>query len=183
MSVRRLLIACFAASLPVFAAAQDATTTKFVNLRAGPARDYPLVATLGPGTPLAVQGCTVGYGWCDVIGAGGLRGWVYAGNLAYPYQNSEVPLLGYGATIGLPIITFSIGSYWNDYYRNRPFYRDRDRWSHHRPPPRPVTRPHGPPRPIVRPPSPGPRPPFVRPRPGEAQPPAPRPPVRPPGGA
>jgi len=26
------------------------------------------------------------------------------------------------------VITFSFGKYWDDHYRGRPFYRDRDRW-------------------------------------------------------
>ncbi len=41
-----------AAALPLAAAAQEARSTKWVNLRAGPARDYPLVHALGPGTLL-----------------------------------------------------------------------------------------------------------------------------------
>src|SRR5450756_2240709 len=53
-----LLLCALAAALPLTSMAQEARSTKWVNLRAGPARDYPLVARLGPGTPLAVQGCT-----------------------------------------------------------------------------------------------------------------------------
>jgi uncharacterized protein YraI len=69
-----LLLCALAAALPVMATAQEARSTKWVNLRAGPARDYPLVARLGPGTPLAVQGCTEGFGWCDVIAPSDVRG-------------------------------------------------------------------------------------------------------------
>ena len=166
------LALCLAALLPALAAAQQAYSTKWINLRAGPARDYPLVMSLGPGTPLLVQGCTEGFGWCDVVAPGDTRGWVYAGNIAYPFQNADVPVLGYGAVIGFPIVTFVIGNYWNQYYRNRPWYGNQDRWSHHRPPPRPIIRPPGPPPrpgPIVRPP-PRPYPPGVRP-PGDHRPP------------
>jgi uncharacterized protein YraI len=169
-------------ALPLAASAQEARTAKWVNLRAGPDRDYPLVASFGPNTPLAVQGCTDGYGWCDVIGPNGARGWMYAGNISYSYQNSYVPLLSYGPQIGLPIIGFTIGAYWGSYYRNRPFYNTIPRWEHHRPPPRPIVRPP------IRP-GPPPRPGFGRPD-GNRPPPSVRPPggnrpppgVRPPGG-
>ncbi|MDQ2736343.1 MAG: SH3 domain-containing protein, partial [Pseudomonadota bacterium] len=117
MKPSHFLILAVAALLPLAAAAQDAHTTKTVNLRAGPARDYPLVASFGPGTPLAVQGCTEGFGWCDVIGPSDVRGWIYAGNIAYPYQSADVPVLGYGTELGFPIVTFTLGSYWGQYYR------------------------------------------------------------------
>ncbi|MGH8713573.1 MAG: SH3 domain-containing protein, partial [Casimicrobiaceae bacterium] len=67
--------------------------------------------------------------------------WIYAGSLVYPYQGGRVPLLSYGATIGLPIITFSIGNYWDRYYRGRPWYRNRSYWVR-RPPPVHVRSPH-----------------------------------------
>jgi hypothetical protein len=55
-----------------------------------------------------------------------VRGWIYAGNIAYPYQSADVPVLNYGAAIGFPIITFMIGDYWDQYYRNRPWYGNHD---------------------------------------------------------
>src|SRR6185437_12112812 len=73
-----------ALGLPMAAVAQMAQTSKWVNLRAGPAPDYPLVAQLPPATPLSVQGCVSDFSWCDVITPDQLRGWVYAGNLLYP---------------------------------------------------------------------------------------------------
>ena len=54
MKTKQLLLCVMAAALPALAASQEAHSIKAVNLRAGPARDYPLVASLGPGTPLAV---------------------------------------------------------------------------------------------------------------------------------
>jgi uncharacterized protein YraI len=77
------LLVCALAALPALAAAQ-ATSATWVNLRAGPDRDYPEVARVGPGMPLQIQGCTAGFGWCDVIAPNGQRGWVYAGNISYP---------------------------------------------------------------------------------------------------
>jgi len=119
-----------------------ATTTQVVNVRAGPQRDYPVVAVLGPGTPVHVYGCVRDYAWCD-IDAGRVRGWAYAQFLASPYESRPVPLIDYGAWIGLPVIVFSIG-YWDQHYRGRPWYRDRPHWAHRPPPP---MRPRPPPRP------------------------------------
>ncbi len=167
MTVRRFLFTLFAALLPLAASAQQAQTTKWVHLRAGPGADFPLVATYGPGTSVAVQGCTEGYAWCDVVMPPGTRGWIYAGNIAYPYQGSSVPVIAYGPSIGFPIVAFSIGAYWGSYYRNRPWYGNQSHWSHYRPP------------------APGYRPPGFRP-PGYRPPPPPphggRPPGPPPGG-
>lgn len=200
--VAQALAAAVVAGASLAAQAQEARAAKWVNLRAGPDRDYPLVARIGPGSPLLVQGCTDGFGWCDVVGPGDVRGWVYAGNIVYPYQSAEVPVLAYGAVIGFPIVGFVIGDYWGRYYRGRPWYGNVGRWEHHRPPPRPVYRPGPPPRPPghFQPGRPGDhdgRPGFDRPRPppngsapgrppgaGDARPPrgGPGPSVRPEGG-
>ncbi|WP_321885293.1 SH3 domain-containing protein [Paraburkholderia bannensis] len=144
------LAAMLAAPVPALAQSQAFTSTT-VNLYAGPAGDYPVVAQVPGGVSLAVMGCVAGYSWCDVS-LPGLRGWVYGGYLSYPYQGARVPLMNYGATIGLPILTFSLGAYWGSYYRDRPWYGNQSRWNRH-PGPRP-----GPP-PAVRPPSHGARPP------------------------
>ena len=149
------LIAAACLAAPLAAMAQQAFTSKPVNLRAGPARDYPLVAQLGPGTPVQVAGCVNGYSWCDVTLQDGNRGWVYAQNLNYPYQGNQVPLITYGSAIGLPIIAFSIGTYWGQYYRGRPWYGQQSHWAHRPIRPRP---------PIVRPPPPRPKPPGVFPQ-------------------
>jgi uncharacterized protein YraI len=103
-----------------------------LNLRAGPATEYPLVVRVPAGVPISVQGCLSDYQWCDVI-AGPNRGWVYANNLYYPYQGASVPVLTYGAVIGIGIVAFAVGSYWDAYYRGHPWYQQRQYW---------VDRPH-----------------------------------------
>ncbi|MEP7062282.1 MAG: SH3 domain-containing protein [Betaproteobacteria bacterium] len=125
-------------AIPLGAAAQTAYTTRAVNLRAGPDSTYPLVASLAPGTAVSVAGCLESYTWCDVY-VGDLRGFVYATYLNYPYQSNRVPIYSYGPALGLPLITFSLGNYWDNYYRGRPFYNRRSYWEarpYHAPPPR-----------------------------------------------
>jgi uncharacterized protein YraI len=128
--------------------AADGYTVANVNLRAGPDAAYPLILTLATGTPVSIQGCTAGWQWCDVIAVGN-RGWVAGTYLQYSYNNQPVHVVDYGARIGIPIVTFAIGTYWGRYYAGRPFYRDRARWYGRPIPSRPPPRP---PRPPVRPP-------------------------------
>lgn len=141
-------VAALCLAVPVVACAADGYVTGNVNLRAGPDAEYPLITTLAVGTPVSVQGCTTDWAWCDVI-AYGSRGWIAGNFIQYDYQGQPVLLPAYGARIGVPIITFVISSYWDTYYRNRPFYRQRTTWyrrpAPHHPPPRPI---HRSPRPI-----------------------------------
>ncbi|VTU13924.1 SH3 domain-containing protein [Variovorax sp. RA8] len=192
LAQRWIGIGILALALPIAAAAQEAVARNTVNLRAGPSGDYPVVARLGPGQPFEVLGCISGYSWCDVVLPDGLRGWVYSGAIDYVYEDRRFPLATYGATIGVPIIGFTIGNYWADHYRDRPWYRE-PRWWHGRPPP-PVAgwRPVPPPRPNWQPrpwndrdsgyrprPGPGYQPhpdPGFRPQPGWQPPPGQRPP-------
>jgi|GEM_PF-2303109 len=122
------VIAVLMLMLPLGVAAQDAVTTRAVNVRAGPDSTYPLVATLAPGTSVSVGGCISAYTWCDVY-TGDVRGFVYSSYLDYPYQSNQVPIYAYGPALGLPIITFALGDYWDHYYRGRPFYGRRSYWA------------------------------------------------------
>jgi uncharacterized protein YraI len=135
---------------PLWAQASGGFVTANVNLRAGPDVDYPWIATIPAGSRVSIQGCTEGWGWCDVI-AFGHRGWMVGDYLRYDYDNRRVLLPEYGARIGIPIVTFVIGDYWGHYYRERPFYRQRSYWYQRpirrRPPPRPVYHPPARPRP------------------------------------
>ncbi len=183
--------------LPAASVAQTAYTVKSANLRAGPSRDFPLVARVGPGAPVQVIGCVDDWTWCDVV-VGPDRGWMYAGNVVSTYEGRNVAIISGGPRIGLPIITFSIGPYWDSYYRTRTWYGRRSYWVGRPLPPhwvrppgprpqRPNPPAHSPPRPrppVVRPPaSRQPRPPVQQPRPGHPAKPRPRPGVNPgPGG-
>lgn len=154
-------------ALPALASAQQAFTTHQLNVRAGPAADYPVVTVLPAGASVMVQGCISDFSWCDVELPGG-RGWVYAEYLSYPYQGNNVPVRNMGANIGIPILAFGLAAYWASNYRDRPWYHNQSQWDSHRPRP-----PYGGP-PTARPPGighPPPRPPIA------VQPPRPRPPT------
>ena len=167
-----LVLASLALAVPALAQAADGFVTGNLNLRAGPDSSYPLITTVPAGTAVNIQGCTAGWEWCDVITMG-TRGWVAGTYIQYQYQNQPVIVKEYGANIGIPIVSFVIGTYWSNYYSNRPFYRQRNDWYRRpiisRPPPRPIHRP--PPRPQ---PGHGNRPP-PRPQPGHGNRPPPRP--------
>jgi uncharacterized protein YraI len=140
------------AAMPATSYAQQwAYTSQQVNLRAGPSIDYPVVAILPAGASILVEGCLSDYRWCDVV-AGPNRGWLYAGNIVYAYQGMNVPVLTYGALIGIGIVGFNLGNYWDKHYRNRPWYPQRQHWidrprhasgrgGHYLPPPSPGFRP------------------------------------------
>jgi uncharacterized protein YraI len=139
-----------------------AYTSAPVYVYAGPSGDYPVVSSVDGGVPVTVMGCVSDYSWCDVAFPG-LRGWVYAAYLSYPYEGQYVPLQGYGSVIGLPIIGFSLGAYWGNFYRGQPWYGERERWAHVPPPgyggrpsePRPGAHPHEQGRPFAAPPNAG----------------------------
>jgi uncharacterized protein YraI len=160
---RHLVALLFPAALlaPVMAQAQAPTafTTTTVVLRAGPSVEYPHVAVVDGGAPVTLYGCLPGWRWCDVSFRNN-RGWVAGGYLSAPYRGQNVPLVNFGARIGLPIIGFSFDDYWGSYYRDRPWFGHRQHWMHHprghhrpphhmphRPPQGTPQPPHGPGRP------------------------------------
>jgi len=116
---------------------QQGYVTTDLNLRAGPGTEYPVVVVMRAGSPVYVHGCLDGWYWCDLT-IGDYRGWASGSYIAYDYQSQRVPLVQYGPTLGVPIIAFSLGSYWDNHYRARPWYNQRQRWVTHydRNPPR-----------------------------------------------
>ena len=183
-------------AIPVLALAAEGYAIATVNLRAGPSTGYPVVTVIPAGAPVTIYGCMQSPAWCDTSYRG-IRGWVSGRYLQALYQQRRV-YVGpeYYAPLGIPLIGFSFDTYWDRYYRDRPFYRDRDRWHDYyegrpyRPPgyrPRPERPPaYRPPARPERPPEyrpPGQRPPYARPphRPEAGRPPQRPPNFRPPG--
>jgi uncharacterized protein YraI len=135
-----------ALAAPMFAYAAEGYLVADISLQSGPDSEYPPITDLAAGTPVDVQGCIDGYSWCDVI-VGDDRGWVPGTYLEEEYDNQPVFLVDYGPRIGIPLVTFSIGTYWDAHYHNRPFYSQRTTWVNRhftpRQPPRPIA--HAPP--------------------------------------
>jgi uncharacterized protein YraI len=128
-------------ALPAAASALTAVTTEPVPLRAGPAGDFPVVDQIPGGVNVYVNGCVRAYRWCDVSWRDA-HGWVQGDDLAYLESGRRVSIIEYGPRVSLPIIAFSVDSYWDRYYRGRPYYgrrahfrtvwRDRDHRAGHR---------------------------------------------------
>ncbi len=123
------------------AGAQNAFTAHRLNLRTGPDRSYPPVTQLAAGAPVQIMGCLSDWSWCDVVFDDD-RGWAYAPGLTYAYQGTNVPFYSYAPSFGIPIVTFSLGAYWDRYYRGKPWFSQRSMWLNRRLPPH--RRPPGP---------------------------------------
>jgi uncharacterized protein YraI len=149
MKRRYAWLLSLAAFAPLAAMADSAWVTTPANLRAGPDVGYPSIAVLPAGTEVELYGCVDDWSWCDVETANE-RGWISAGLLDYDWDGQQVDVYDYGPQLSLPIVSFVFGTYWDNYYRGRPWYRQRNHWSNYhpvyrpRPPHRPV--PHLPPR-------------------------------------
>ncbi|MFN3508373.1 MAG: SH3 domain-containing protein [Allorhizobium sp.] len=121
-------LAASAGALPAVAEAATAFSTANVNMRSGPSTRYPAVIVVPAGSRVDIRGCMSSANWCDVAYAG-YRGWVSGSYLQTTYSQRRVQVgPQYYRPLGIPTVTFSIGRYWDDHYRSRPFYRDRDRW-------------------------------------------------------
>jgi uncharacterized protein YraI len=131
---------CAAFWLTSSADAQEAVATASLEIRAGPADDYPQVLHLAVASPMHVHGCLSDWTWCDVS-AGDWRGWAYAPLLTYNRDGRRWPLYAYGPALGIGNVVFSLGDYWKENYRGRPWYGEQAHWADRAPP---RARPPGP---------------------------------------
>jgi uncharacterized protein YraI len=112
---------------PLAAQAAEGWVVDDISLQAGPDPAYPSIVELNAGTPVSIQGCIEAWTWCDVV-AGGDRGWVPGTFLEEDYGGQRVVVIDYGPRIGIPVVNFSLGLYWDQHYHNRPFYTQREQW-------------------------------------------------------
>jgi uncharacterized protein YraI len=131
-NVKRILLKIAATGMlllaPAIAQAAEGFATANVNMRAGPSTAYPAVTVIPAGESIEIYGCLADVPWCDVEFYGG-RGWVHGRYVQALYQQRRV-YVGpqYYRPLGIPVVVFSFGSYWDRHYHDRDFYRDRDRW-------------------------------------------------------
>jgi uncharacterized protein YraI len=123
-----LSLAALALCAPLCASAAEGFVVADISLQAGPDTQYPTIEELYAGTNVEIQGCLQGWIWCDVIASNGDRGWVPGTFIEETYNNQRVVVIDYGARIGIPVVSFSIGTYWDHYYHSRPFYAERQQW-------------------------------------------------------
>lgn len=120
--------AALAFAVPVAAQAGSGYLSVNLNLRAGPSIDYPVVRLAPRGTAVTVYGCIDDYGWCDVSWRGN-RGWVSGQYLDYDYYDRRVPVIHYGPRLGLGLISFNFGGYWDRHYRHQSWYGQRNHYN------------------------------------------------------
>lgn len=129
-----LLAAIFLWLAPTSAmAGERAYVTNNVHLRAGPDARYPSVAILRGGERVELLGCINGWQWCEIETRDNERGWTAAYYLRALRGNSGLTIIEsnqYGST---RVIIYKPYDYWDSHYRNKYFYRDRDKWLGGRP--------------------------------------------------
>jgi uncharacterized protein YraI len=132
ISMRKRLGQCLVAAAALLigtaaASAEEGFARAATNLRAGPDADYPVITGVGPGEPVFVYGCLSDYSWCDVR-ARRVRGWMQASRIELVYGGRRVLVQSYAPRIGVPVVRFDIGTYWDRNYRNYDWYEDRGRY-------------------------------------------------------
>ncbi len=129
-SIAAAVLVAGAALVPAAAQAATGFTTQPTQLRAGPDYDYPTIRMINPDRRVEIFGCLNDWSFCDV-GYRSDRGWVDARDVAVDYRSRRTRLIDAGPYVGIGFLSFSFGNYWDNYYRGRPFYRERGRWERH----------------------------------------------------
>ena len=127
----KFLIPAFLAFFVMMPSAQAATAyaTNNLHLRAGPDGRYPSVGVVRDGERVELLGCVDGEQWCEVETRDGEYGWVAAYYLRLTKLNGRrVTIIEEKADGGVRVIIYNPHYYWDRHYRNKYFYKDRDKW-------------------------------------------------------
>jgi len=116
-----------ALAIPGAAAAQQAYATIDLNMRAGPGPGFPVVAVIRADEGVTIYGCVTSGTWCDVSW-GADRGWAYAQYLAYNVAGGPAIVTQVAPPSAPPVVTYQTTTYWDEHYRDRPFYSERQRF-------------------------------------------------------
>ena len=125
-----LVAAIVAAALPVspaMARQMNGYTVRWTTMRAGPDDNYPMVQRLRSNAAVIVYGCLSDRSWCDVSYRYD-RGWISGDDIVVNYQGQRRRIM---PAMGIGVLSFVFGSYWDSHYRSRPFYSERPRWEQH----------------------------------------------------
>ncbi|WP_181706698.1 DUF1236 domain-containing protein [Chthonobacter rhizosphaerae] len=107
--------------------AQVAYATTDLNLRAGPGPEYPVVTAIDANGAVQILGCTPSGLWCDVVW-NGTRGWAYATYLAAEVGGQRMAIPEVAGRVQVPTANYDTQVYWDENYRQQPFYSQRDRY-------------------------------------------------------
>lgn len=111
------------------ASATEAYATSSSWLRTGPDYKFPAITRIPRNATVDIIGCTEGYRWCDVI-FNHERGWFAGRRLQTVYNGRRDTIPNLAPLLGLLILQFSFRDYWDNNYRERPWYTDKNqqRW-------------------------------------------------------
>ncbi|WP_156254779.1 SH3 domain-containing protein [Sandarakinorhabdus oryzae] len=103
------------------------TMLRMAYLRAGPDVAYPRIGVARARMRVTVFGCLRDWTWCDVA-VGRDRGWLSSKHIGTRYRGRLQSLASIAPGMGVGVRNFSFGRYWDEHYRNQPFYAERGRW-------------------------------------------------------
>jgi len=113
--------------VPNLAEAAQGFIVQDTTLRAGPDEQFPAVDQVAAGTAVDVNGCLSGHSWCDISFSSD-RGWVSGEDLEIMLQGKRIKI----STVtvqAIPVVSFEIRTYWEQHYKSRPFFAERDRFA------------------------------------------------------
>jgi len=113
---------------PSVAQGSQAIVSANLNMRAGPNTNYPVVMVVPVQSSITLLGCLNGVTWCEGVYQG-YHGWMNARYLQVYDGGRYAFVSDYARVATVPSLTFNFSVYWDNYYRNQPFYAQRARYA------------------------------------------------------